>query len=237
MGMNRAAIGIFCAVATSLAAVGTASAGDGNVLRVIQESLPGSVAGNSLLVDQSGATNSLVSGPSDAMRAKVLTQTLELGDLTSAEGDEARAALQKGERNSATITMTGEGGELQILQDNFAIPSAIGNTATVNALGNGTLGAVLQLGDGNQASLDLAESSKGLIVQNGFGNKGSLDVEANGSGELIQNGNNNLYPAAVAGGTTVTVTQNGSNLQPVGVTALQVFSTNPGTISVTQTGF
>lgn len=237
MGMNRATIGIICAVAASLGAAGAASAGSNNVLRVIQTSPAGSVAGNNLFVDQSGAYDSLVSGPSEVMRSNALTQALEPGYLTSASEDASRAALQTGEKNTASITMTGAGGELQILQDNSAIPSAIGNTATVNALGNDTLGAVLQLGDGNQASLTLAESSAGLIVQNGLGNQGSLKVEPNGSGKLVQNGNGNYYPVTVDPSTTVTVTQNGNGLQPVGNVSLQVISTNPGTISITQTGY
>ena len=100
----------------------------------------------------------------------------------------------------------------------------------------GTLGGVLQNGDQNIASLTLEENSKGLISQNGLNNTADLTVQAKASGQVVQNGSDNEAAIVVQSGTNATVTQNGNGLS-VNQSALQVFSTNPGTISITQTGF
>lgn len=226
------------AVACALAAATSAFAGDGNVLRVIQTSPSGPGVGNSLFVDQSAASGSLLTGPTDDTTSKVLSQEFGHADLVSSRGNTALAATQTGSGNSATITMTGNGGELQLLQDNDSSSTVTqaGNRATVNLDGN-ALGAVIQIGDNNLAEVDLEAGARGLVAQTGIGNSGELKVGEGGSAELVQNGNLNRYPVQVQPNTTVTVTQNGNGLQPVGVQGVQVFSTNPGTISITQTGF
>src|SRR5690606_13298585 len=96
----------------------------------------------------------------------------EIGDVRNLLiGAGANPALQRGERNSASLTLMGEGGVLQILQQNMEnvaepVPGLLGNTATMTA-GAGALGAVIQLGDNNLATLNLGAASAGLIAQNG----------------------------------------------------------------------
>lgn len=217
-------------------ACGFAYAGDGNVLRLIQTSPSGAVEGNSIRVDQTDANRSLVSGPSDDMLS--LGSSLTLDGITSARGDSLRAAVQNGDGNDAKIRMTGEGGEIQILQDNSSAGAgAAGNTAIVNALGAATLGVVLQTGTENLATLNLADQGSGLIVQNGSGNVGGLTVEDGGTGRLTQEGSLNNYVATVQPGTNTDITQIGNNQSVAGTQGISVFSTNPGTISITQTGF
>lgn len=222
--------------------IGSAQAGSNNTLRVIQESSPGG-QGNSLYVDQSAAFYSSVVGPSDTL--ELATRELPEGstdpNLLSTEWPNFQkdsldsAARQSGSGNRATITMTDSGGETQLLQDNSGT-GFLGNTTNITAAG-GALGAVLQIGDDNDATLDIESGGTGLIAQKGNRNKGLLSVEPNGNGKLVQTGDGNNYPLLVKQNTNVIVTQNGTNLQPVGAAAMQVFSTNPGTVTITQTGF
>ncbi|MCA0060436.1 MULTISPECIES: hypothetical protein [unclassified Mesorhizobium] len=213
-----------------------AFAGDNNVLKIIQTSPPGALEGNVLSSDQSRATGSLVAGPTQQMIDNALGGTLSVGDLYRMEQETAPSALQTGQGNTATLTIEGDGGQLFLLQDNSA-GGTLGNSAQLSAFGADSLGAVLQLGDGNDASLTVGGGATGLIVQNGSGNANSLTVGSGGSGEIVQNGNGNTFSTSVAANTAVTITQNGNNLSPVGVTGMQVFSTAPGTVSITQTGF
>jgi hypothetical protein len=224
-------------LAASFVAFSTgATAGEGNTLRVLQESSSGSFSGNSLSVDQSRASNSLVLGPNQAMTSALEGKTLTLNGLQFASDGPDRPALQRGEGNSATVVITGDGGQLQLLQDNSKAGTSSGNKAEAT-LAEGALGGVFQLGDGNEATLKVDPLGKGLIAQNGNGNFANLVVHGGGEGQIIQNGNANNQPLTVNSNTTVMVTQNGNGLQPVGTTGIQVFSTNPGTISITQTGF
>lgn len=235
---KQAAFALF--VTAAALAAPQARAGDNNVLRVIQESPSGSITGNTLFADQSNASNSLVIGPSAGLEAAARGLTgssnlLSVDALTSQAGDPDSEATQRGSGNTASIVMSGDGGEVQLLQDN-SLSGFAGNSANVTTAGN-ALGAVLQTGDSNKATLDIDAGGKGLIAQNGNSNEGSLSVDAGGTGKLVQNGNGNFYPVTVNAGTNVTVTQNGSGLQPVGIAGMQVYSTNPGAISITQTGF
>ena len=213
-----------------------ASAGENNVLKIIQTSPPGALEGNILSSDQSLAAGSLVAGPTQQMVEDALGGKLNVGDLYRMDQATAPYALQTGQRNTATLTIEGNGGQLLLLQDNSADGTS-GNSAQLSAFGADSLGAVLQIGDGNDASLSVGGRATGLIVQNGSGNDNSLAVEAGGSGEIIQNGNGNTFATSVAANTSVTITQNGNNLSPAGVTGMQVFSTAPGTVAITQTGF
>ncbi|MBS3651488.1 hypothetical protein KEU06_22995 [Pseudaminobacter sp. 19-2017] len=218
-----------------------AFAGQGNILRVLQTSPSGSVSGNSLSVDQSEANESLLIGPSDATIQALSGKTLTIDHLERATFDPGWSALQNGEKNTAKVVIEGNGGQLQLLQDNM-LPNnseAVGSkgNSAVAELAAGALGGVFQLGDGNTAKLKVDPLGKGLIAQNGNGNFADLEVLGGGKGQIVQNGNRNNQPLTVTSNTTVMVTQNGNGLQPVGTAGIQVFSTNPGTISITQTGF
>lgn len=211
-------------------------AGDNNVLKIFQTSPHGAIEGNILSSDQSLATDSLVSGPTQQMIEDALAGTLDIGDLYRMDQATAPSARQTGQGNVATLTIEGDGGQLLLLQDNSA-GGTVGNSAQLSAFGADSLGAVLQIGDGNDASLTVGSGATGLIAQNGSGNSNSLTVGSGGSGEIIQNGNGNTFSTSVAANTSATITQNGNNLSPTGVTGMQVFSTAPGTVSITQTGF
>ena len=209
---------------------------DDNVLKIIQMSSSGALEGNVLSLDQSLASGSLVAGPTQQMITGALAGTLNVGDLSRLDRETAPSALQTGQGNIATLTMEGDGGQLLLLQDNSA-GGTLGNSAQLNAFGANSLGAVLQIGDGNDASLTVGSEATGLIVQNGSGNSNALTVGSGGSGEIIQNGNGNTFSTSVAANTSVTITQNGNDLSPVGATGMEVFSMSPGTVAITQTGF
>jgi hypothetical protein len=225
-----------CAIAILALMGSAAAAGENNRLYVIQQNTGGSpLTGNSLTADQTDASNSLIAGPSQDLLDREANQTLSVGDLEPIVGEPAAAAQQLGQNNKAGIVLSGNGGQLQILQDNTNTPG-VGNTAAVTG-GTDALGAVLQIGDDNFARLDLDTGATGLIAQRGFDNSGTLSVAPGATGELIQNGNGNTQGLEVFSRNQVTATQNGNNLQPVNAQAIQVFSTNPGVISITQTGF
>lgn len=231
-------MGKYTAVIFSVLALGSfpAFAGENNVLKIIQASPHGTLEGSRLSSDQSLASDSLVAGPTQQMIEDARGGRLRVGDLGRMEQATAPSALQTGQGNTATLTIEGNGGQLLLLQDNSAGGTS-GNSAQLSAFGADALGAVLQIGDANDASLTVGGGATGLIVQNGNGNANALTVGPGGSGEIIQNGNGNTFSTSVAANTSVIITQNGSNLSPVGVTGMQVFSTAPGTVSITQTGF
>lgn len=209
---------------------------DDNVLKIIQTSPSSALEGNVLSLDQSLATGSLVAGPTQQMIEGALAGALNVGDLYRLDPATAPSALQTGQGNTATLTIEGDGGQLLLLQDNSA-GGTLGNSAQLSAFGADSLGAVLQIGDGNDASLTVGSAATGLIVQNGSHNANSLTVASGGSGEIIQNGNGNTFSTSVAANTTVTITQNGNNLSPAGMAGMEVFSTSPGSVAITQTSF
>lgn len=250
--MSMVAAGVF---SIGVAITGTPShAGDGNMIYIKQESPAASTIGNSLSIDQSAASNSLVHGPS-AELLEVLG-TFSANDpqaemLVPFSGNAAGATFgtQRGEGNQATLTIDGAGGELQLLQDTGpdqqllpAPGTTVGNQATITASG-AVLGGVIQLGESNTANLNLTggglPGTTGLISQRGTNLTADLTVEGGGKGQVVQIGNNNnTGQVVVSDQTTLTYTQVGDNLTPVGQTGVQVISsTNPGNISITQTGF
>jgi hypothetical protein len=194
-----------------LAMAGTASAGNGNELYLLQEKTFGT-EGNTLSVDQSRANDSIIRG---------------LGSDTP--------AVQKGDGNIAKITIKGDGGRVQLLQNNSASRGA-GNSAVVDLSGN-ALATLGQVGAGNTATLSVAgKLAQGSIFQTGDSNEAKLQVSGSGAkGQLIQNGNNNVTGLSVLGaGTTVSYTLNGSNVTNVPAGGVQVY-TNGAAVSITQT--
>lgn len=248
---------ILAAVCTTFVA-STAHAGSGNTIHIRQESPTGSSFGNTLSLDQSLATDSKVLGPSDSLMSDSRRQVpgiwpaLEgkpanpegFKPLELTPGTTDRFALQRGERNEATLKLTGYGGELQLHQDSeYSLPpeqsqamqgSASRNIATATLAGP-SLGAIIQQGQANQANLELTNAT-GLISQTGRGLIASLTVDG-GNGQIIQVGDGSNAELSVMSGASATYTQIGSNLESVGSTAVEVFSTNPGSITITQTGF
>ena len=224
------------ALVISAAAVVSAVAGDNNGAFLIQVSPEGSYQGNTLSIDQSGASDSLVRGIGSQLIGTL--PTLVLGAVA---GSDPTFATQRGEANHATIKMTGNGGELQVLQRNFVVAPFLptqaggGNTASLTTTGD-ALGGLIQVGNGNTANMTLDNGATGLIAQWGTSLSATLDVASNGSGTVVQIGNNSsVGTVSVLSGNTVTYTQIGSNLAP-GVSP-QIYSTVPGSITITQTAF
>lgn len=213
-------------------------AGDGNTIHIIQESPVGSASGNTLSVDQSGADYSQVAGPS--LRAVLSYRGL---DLNTAQQGGLRPALQRGEDNLAGVTMKDNGGLLMLHQDSSpgagvrSLPWGTGgNTATVGMLGSNAIGAVIQIGTDNLADLTLnGANTRGLIGQFGTDLKATLEVSGTGSsGQIVQVGTDNDANLKVSAGS-VTLTQLGSGLNYT--TPVQVFTSNPANITITQIGF
>lgn len=229
-----------------VASAGIALAGSNNFVSVKQESRPGSVSGNALLIDQSLASNSIVVGPDATFVDQLVNgQFVSREDGSDLQGGSTLnpPALQRGEGNTATINITGDGGQIQLMQDTAPGSAAPGvgpgNDATIVASGQ-ALGAVIQLGVANQANLEIdggLAGATGLIFQTGTDLNASLQVQPGGAGQIIQNGNGSNAELSVMSGSSVTYTQTGNNLQSVGNAAAQVFSSNPGTITINQTGF
>src|SRR5690606_22320114 len=127
-------------------------------------------AGNTLFVDQSDASNSLVVG---------------------LEG-EGSPALQAGGDNSAMLTILGDGGTVRFLQRNSAAGLGTGNRATVNLTDSATA-LLSQVGSMNKATLNVSGiGAKGSIVQKGLRNDARLDVVGAGAeNSITQNGDDN----------------------------------------------
>ena len=230
LAVAAAALGVFAAATDS-------QAGDGNVIHIKQESPAGSQVGNSLSINQFEANDSLVAGPSVPALLPYLGLTLD-----TAAGGSLRPALQRGEGNEATVTMKGDGGTLLLLQDTSpgrslqAATGGTGNAATVNTAG-AALGAVIQMGTGNDATLDL-DNSRGLIGQFGTDLTANLSVGDGGNGQIIQVGNGSTAALTVPEGASATYVQIGNGLESVGQTGVQIITaTNPGMITINQTAW
>ncbi len=228
--MKRAALAlIFSLVATA------AVAGDGNQAYLIQLSPEGTPNGNTLSIDQQGANDSLVRGIDDKLIGYWPALLLRL-----ATGADPMLATQRGEGNQASLSLTGSGGELQLLQTTFLdatwAPGEAGgyNIAELTASGN-ALGGVIQIGELNQAKLSLGADAKGLIGQWGTELSATLNVAASGgSGAILQIGNNSNAEFNLLSDNSVTYVQIGDNLNSVDAS---VYSSIPGDIFIKQIAF
>lgn len=198
----------------------TSSFAGGNKINLRQESGPNAVTGNTIMIVQGAASNSLVAGSLD-------------GELP---------ASQIGFNNEAKITMTGTGGVVVLNQgsaDAFAEGNfAENNNATVNLSNAGMLDDVIsqaflsQQGFDNVGVLSVSDpGAYGSLEQLGNNNEGSVSVNGNGaSGTLKQERNNNNFGLTVTG-ATATYEQVGNNL--TGPSPAVVIS-NGGTVTITQ---
>lgn len=206
---------------------GAAYAGENNQITITQDGLS-----NSLTVDQSKASNSIVGG-------------IGLnGDNRLSLGSTAK---QLGNGNTADLRITDDGGlgggQIGLYQSN-SNQSGPSNNAVVSVLGNG-LGLVSQDGEGNTANVSVGgENTTGIVSQNGNLNsvgtltKPGLNVTGkNASGSIIQNGNGNDTALTVFGdGTSVTYTATGDGMTSQVPGGVQVIS-NGATVTITQTRF
>lgn len=186
-----------------------ASAGDDNTIYIKQDSLF-ALEGNTLTLDQSSVSNTLVAGAVDG----------------------SVPALQEGGGNTANIDVTGDNAVIALLQSN-----PIGGSGNSVDLSAGTLATVLvnQVGIGNTGSVTVSGlGNTGMLDQKGDGNNGSVDVSGLGTtGKLVQVGDGNDFGLTVGGrGTNVTYQQIGNNLSPVGAGPSVV--SNGGTVIITQ---
>ena len=202
------------------AAITMAQSGDNNQLFLLQESPSGSLTGNTLTVDQSEATGSLVSGLLDS----------------------GHPAIQRGSGNELEIEISGAGGSVRLLQDNSG--SAGGNSADI-FVQQSAAASLSQIGDGNSASLNVnGLLAEGAVVQDGLNNDANLTVVGNGaSGEITQDGDENNAGLSVTGaGTSVSFTQAGNSMSYTSSydvnssPGVQVIS-NGATVTITQTTF
>lgn len=163
--------------ALCVATGGMALAGSGNNASVLQESPSGAEFGNSLTIDQSGASNSRVAGVTrdDADPADATSQ-ISLGDQLI-RFDSNEMATQSGSGNEASITVTGSGTTVGLYQGN-----------SVEGLG----------GDNNTGTIT-ANSGQVLLYQDGSGNSGTLTTEDGASlASLLQEGNRNKGTVTVS---------------------------------------
>lgn len=206
--------GLFSVVSVSIATslyTTPVAAGDNNTLYVTQESGIGGLS-NTLTVDQSGATGSVVTGTGGA-------------------------ATQIGGGNVGTITLTGADASVMFNQNNDN-PGDGTNTAEITG---GNLAEIVlnQDGYGNVGTLEIEGfNNSGSLTQNGNENLGTVKILGDASGttaELIQNGDGNQYSLeAVGNSTSIQWTQHGNGNAtsvPASVT------TNAGTVIVTQTRY
>lgn len=229
--MKRAPIALlFSFVATA------AVAGEGNSAALLQLSPAGTTNGNTLSIDQSEANYSVLRGVGTELAGGLGATVLNV-----VAGTNPLLATQRGEGNAATIKMTGEGGELQLLQTNFSTATWLpdqaggGNVASVTLTGD-ALAGVIQIGDSNLATLSLEDGARGLVAQWGTNLSATLEVASRGSGTVVQIGNNSsVGTVSVLSNNQVTYTQIGNNLQST--VEASVYSTNQGSITITQTAF
>jgi hypothetical protein len=196
-------------LAAVMALTGPAFAGSGNTLYLIQDSSVQPGLGNQATVDQTGASGSLI-------------------------GTSLVPATQKGVLNQATLVVTGNGGTIQLYQDNAAVIAPTGNLASIEVRNGGNAG-VVQSGDGNAASVFVRGLTAGaLVTQLGSDNLADVDVRGTlAAGVVFQKGDGNTAALDVRGFSQVTYIQNGDGFATPNV-PVTVWS-NAGPVIITQT--
>lgn len=228
--MNLDAKPIFTLTTTLCITIGgMAIAGSGNNASVLQESSSGATVGNSLTINQNGATSSTVAGVTrtsadrkngsntisltdDNGDSPAATQFQSLGDsLLSFDAD--GMATQSGRENTASITVTGVGTTVGLYQGKS--DEGVGgenNTGTIIA-GSGQV-LLHQDGSGNSGTLTTASgASLASLLQEGDSNKGTVIVSGSGTrGLLAQIGDGNETNLTVdTAGASVSFTVAGDN--------------------------
>lgn len=213
--IKRKATVIAIGVCASLASVAPAIAGERNFLYIEQVSGAGGL-GNTLFVDQSAATDSMVAG--------------DTAGITPAR--------QQGDGNEARITLTGGDGKVLLSQQNTSA-GFLSSQMNQAAIHGGDLATILlhQEGFGNIGTIDVGPGGNtGALFQKGDRNDGAVIVTGSGNtGTLRQLGNDNTYELEVSGpaGTSVQWNQIGDGVSAAPFTPAQVYS-NAGTITITQ---
>ncbi len=192
MIFKRILEGLGCAVLVTVCA-GSAVAQDGNVIVIEQEG-----EANSLRVDQTRASNSLVAG---VPAADSFGSAADFG-LSLDPDEDAESFVVFGN------VIAANGNTLNIVdRGSSATQSGTRNSASITLEGNGSFAGLEQLGDRNEATIDVnGNSAGGIIVQSGNRNSGSVSVTENGAfGELIQIGSDNVTAFSVSGNPNASV--------------------------------
>jgi len=237
--MMKAATRLAAASAICASVVAGADAGDGNRATVLQISPPGSTQGNVLVLDQSAASNSILTGvPLTGTLAGTLSGTFMPSNQLY-----GMAATQAGEGNSAHITLTGDGATAQLLQttDNGEGAASLGggNRATM-LVSSAAVAGLVQIGSGNEASLSVNPHASAWVSQIGNGNLVSdLSVGSGGEAVVSQTGDHNTTGAIIVpSGVTLNYSQTGNGLSPANGNGVQViYSGAPGAITISQQGW
>lgn len=217
-----------------LVVLAAAAAGAENQAFVRQVSPEGSLHGNTLVLDQSGAQGSSLTGVT-LDTGNPLLSAVANGAL-AVLGNDADFATQTGEGNAARLVL-GDNSQVQLFQSSAFVAGAQGNSAEVNAAANAR-GTVVQVGDLNQANLDLGIGASGLVTQLGSRLSTDLSVESGASATVAQVGNGSIASLTVASGTSVELTQRGDNLVSSIPGGVQVISNvNTGNIVITQSSW
>lgn len=200
------------AIVAAMLPVSVAFAGDGNTVFLLQDSSSG--PGNNLVIDQSAASGSRVTGDS-----------LDL-----------QPARQIGGGNSGEITLEDEGATVFFSQNSIGSAGALGNSATITG---GAFATIIldQNGVGNIGDISVTgANSTAALRQTGDRNEGNVFVSGNQSiGDLTQTGDDNSFTVRVEGNNTTAIyTQVGNNLTAANGVGASVFS-NGGTVIINQT--
>lgn len=211
--------------AALLVGAGIAAAGDGNsadILQVQDSSL--GEEGNSLSLDQTDASNSIVAGLSISGEGEGNSISLDIStveELDSPFGfdvfrledpfasfDPNRPATQIGSGNSADIIAIGDGADIGLYQN------GIGNVGTLTANGENALASLFQDGKDNVGNIDVTgKDSQGFLAQIGDDNVTSLNVDTDGASvsyTVEGDATNVTVPANVvssSGSGQITITQ------------------------------
>lgn len=183
-----AAISSFCSAVSA----------DENKLYIMQNSGIFGLPGNTIFVDQSSASHSIVMGVPDDV-------SLNNGTTTPVN-PAALPLVQIGSGNDANINLSGAFALSMLSQ------VGDGNSANIGVSGSGSTGAIRQVGDRNIGEVDVTGSGlTGILIQNGNGNSQALNV-TNANVTWIQNGNNIAQGGGAQGFTTPSVVSNGGTV-------------------------
>jgi hypothetical protein len=219
----------FLIAAAALAvAASAASAGEGNVLYLIQEQ--DGVSGNTFFANQAAASYTSIGTVGDPARQR-------------GEGHEADVTISV---DCMTLTPCGT---VALTQDNTpatlnaASPQIVvtgakaGNTAVVTIAGIGNA-SITQIGDDNDATLQLG-AGDGAITQTGLFNDALLEIAGEADGSIVQLGDSNAASLRVLGlqNSHVALTQTGTGLtHGTAATPIEVTTTQAGTVTINQIG-
>jgi len=193
---------ILCGAFFAFSTVTSVSANEANILQRGD--------GNSLAIDQTKASASLVGGV--ALIGESLT-----GPFTEAED------IFEAQRGP-------------LVQDSRPGSFESGNVGVVTIASDGGIALMLQLGMENNGVIDLSGSmARGAILQVGNQNEGHVRVTGeSSSGALQQFGNDNKAELQVNNGHTVIYSQIGNNMTADSPVTVSGSNSNLGTLSITQ---